>query len=167
MNYNYFIEHRIVTSDHEIDLNINPAYVPFTSEQNIFYTEHPNASYWEVRNCEMNPEPVPPTLEDIKTDAKSYLSNLSLETMRKFVKEYQMENAQSSLYIIGLDPQSETIYDESKASEIMTTYTYIGRDLRNAYKEAENAINNCENVESINTVKNYYESFYNNYEVNN
>lgn len=164
MDYNYFVEHRIVTSGQPINLELNPAYIPFTDEQNTFYAEHPDANYWEVKNCEMNPEPVPPTLDDIKESAKEYLSQLSLDTMGRYVREYQFENAQSSLYMLSVDPQAETIYDEAKAMEVMGTYTIIGRELRGKYKEAEANINTCETAESVATLRQYYEDYYINYE---
>ena len=166
MDYNYFVAFRIVTSENPIDLNINPAYTPFTQEQNEFYAEHPNATYWEVKNCEMAPEPVLPTLDDVKLTAKEFLSQLSLDTMRKYVKEYQMENAQSSLYLLNINSQAETIYDETKANEIMETYTNVGRELRGIYKTAESAVNNCETIDDVNSAQVYYENIYNNYNYN-
>lgn len=164
MNYNYFVDYRIVTSDHEIDLNINPAYIPFTAEQNEFYIEHPNASYWEIRNCRMNPEPVPPTLEEVKHNCIKILSEKSLEILGRYVKEYQLANAQSSLYILEKYPQYNPIYTEDKAIEVITTYDRVGLDLRTIFKYAEKEINDCETSEEVENIKNYYMQQYDNYE---
>lgn len=167
MNYNYFVNYRIVTSDHEIDLNINPAYIPFTDEQNIFYAEHPDANYWEVVRCEMNPEPVPPippTLEEVKTEAIKYLSNKSLATLGKYVKDYQLANAQSSLYMLDNYPEYNPIYTREKAIEVITTYDRVGLKLRTIYKNAETNINGCETVEEVESFKTYYEEEYDRYE---
>lgn len=167
MKYNYFIEHRILTTDYEIDLVMNPAYIPFTAEQNAFYAEHPDASYWEVVRCQMDPEPeppTPPTLDEVKVEAIKYLSEKSLATLGRYVKEYQLANAQSSLYMLDKYPEYSPIYTREKAIEVITTYDRVGLDLRTIYKSAETAINSCETIEAVETTKVYYEEEYDRYE---
>lgn len=167
MNYNYFIDYKILTTDYEINLDINKAYVPFTEEQNAFYAEHPNASYHEVKNCQMDPTPVPPTpptLEEVKKEAIDSLSEKSLSILGNYVKEYQLANAQSSLYMLEKFPEYNPIYSEEKAIEVITTYDRVGLDLRTIFKTAESSINECETIESVESLKAYYEQQYDNYE---
>ena len=166
MDYNYFVNMRIVTTDHEIDLNLNPSYTLFTPEQDAFYAEHPEASYWEIKNCRIIPEPIPPTLDDIKRDAINFLSEKSLSVLGKYVKEYQLANAQSSLYMLDKYPGHSTIYTEEKAMEIILTYDNVGLDLRTIFKEAETNINGCQDTESVENFKNYYTQQYENYVYN-
>lgn len=166
MTYNYFYDYRILTVDYEINIELNPRCVPFTEQQNKFYAEHPDASYWEVVNCKMNPQPeppVPPTLDEIKIDSKNFLSNLSLSILGRYVKEYQLANAQSSLAIITINPESTPIYDENHAKEVINTYDEVGRDLRTIYKTSESAIDECQTIDQVIETRDYYKQLYENY----
>lgn len=166
MNHYYFVNYTIKVFEWEVNTDLNPAYVELTDEQRDFYLDHPNASYWEVEKCELDPQPEPiiPTLEEEQEGAKKYLSDLSLTVLGKYVKEYQLANAQSSLYELSQDPSAVTIYDESHSKEIISTYNKIGRELRNIYKSAESDINSCTEIAEVAVFRAYYEDIYNNYE---
>lgn len=169
MNYNYFVDYKIVTTEQEVNTEYNHTFVPFTQEQNEFYAEHPDATYWEVVKCQMDPEPEPPTppsLDEVKKEAISFLSEKSLATLGRYVKEYQLANAQSSLYMLDKYPEYSPIYTREKAVEVITTYDRVGLDLRTIYKNAETDINGCETVEEVATFRAYYENQYDNYVYN-
>ena len=168
MKYNYFIldKARILTTDYLIDTELNSAYLLFTKKQDEFYAEHPYASYSEIVNCKINDGPDPMSLDEVKDYAKKHLSKLSLTTLSKYVFEYQLANAQTSLFELSIDPEASTIYDEVHAKEVIKKYNSIGNDLRNIYKVAEDCINNCENNDDVNYFKNYYTNVYYNYEYN-
>lgn len=166
MTYYYFVGYKIMGFEWEVNTALNPAYTPLTAEQTAFYLEHPNASVYEVKRCALDPEPEPPTLEEVQAEAKKNLSQISLDTLDRFVKVYQLANAQASLYMLEKDPSAETIYDEVRAREIMDTYTNVGKELREMYKNAESDINAAKTVEEVATFEGYYEYQYHTYEYN-
>lgn len=145
-----------------------PAYQPLTAEQSAFYEAHPNASVIEVLRCEIFvPDPIPePTLEEARASAKKTLSDLSLATLDKFAHVYQVANAQASLFVLAKDPTAATVYDAKHASDVMTVYNAVGKDLRDMYKEAETDIDAAATVAAVATLESTYIQRYEDYEYN-
>lgn len=163
----YFVkkENRIVSFGQEINLKCNPWYEPFTENQRKFYEEHPEASVAEIKACQMYiaPDPILPSLNDVKAESLRELSQMSLDTLDKFVKSYQFANAQSSLLTLANNPEAATVYSREYSLYVIDTYTRVGSYLRGVYFEAENLIEDAETVESVLEIKEHYIEKYQDY----
>lgn len=163
--YYYFTKrNQIKAVPFEIDCVINSAYTAFTAEQTAFVEKHPTASVSEVRNCRLYvaPEPVVPTLEELKAKAKTELSAYSALTMGRFVSDLQLANAQSSLYLLGIDSSSVTVYTSEKAVATIAKYNTIGKQCRDKYYEAVQAIDGCETADDVSSVVTSAKELYDN-----
>lgn len=166
MNY-YFANNKIYAFEWELDLMANPAYTPLTKAQAQFYESNPDASIYEVKNCKLNEQYIEPepTLEELKAAAIKQLSELSLATLDKFVKAYQVANAQSSLFAISKGDLP--IYAKAQAEKVLSDYNTHGLNLRSLYLDAELRIKEAETEYAVNLLLNTYIDKFNDYGASN
>lgn len=164
MYYYYFTKNQIKVVPFEIDCVINRAYTALTEEQTAFIEDNPTASVSEVRNCRLYvaPTPTAPTLDGVKAQAKTDLSAYSAQTMGRFVSDLQLANAQSSLYLLGVDSASETVYTAEKATSTIAKYNTVGKQCRDKYYEAVQAIDGFDTVDDVAGVVMSAKAFYDN-----
>lgn len=164
MYYYFTSRNQIKAVPFEIDCVINRAYTALTEEQTAFIEANPTASVSEVRNCRLYVAPTPtvPTLEEVKAQAKTDLSAYSALTIGRFVSDLQLANAQSSLYLLGVDSASETVYTAEKATSTIAKYNTVGKQCRDKYYEAVQAIDGCETADDVSSVVTSAKAFYDN-----
>lgn len=142
-------------------------FVALTPEQETFLLEHPEATAYEVKNMHMNedsPEPYM-SLDTIKENALSSLSNYSLNIVNHFCTPYQFANAQASLLAIANGGVG--IYDKETATNYINLYNQYGKQCRDLYYEAKGYIELCNTENDINEIVIEYERRYNNIGIEN
>lgn len=156
--YYYFVDNIILEIEDEINVTLNPAYTPLTEEQKQFYLEHPKAAIFEVKNCQLvqNITANEITLSEVKKDTKNEISEISLNALKKVVKDYQLSNAQISLSVLSDDPEADTIYDHEKATEVIENYNAYGTQFRNLYYAASEEIDIADNIADVLKIKDRY-----------
>lgn len=164
MYYYYFTKNQIKVVPFEIDCVINRAYTALTEEQTAFIEDNPTASVSEVRNCRLYvaPTPTAPTLDGVKAQAKTDLSAYSAQTMGRFVSDLQLANAQSSLYLLGIDSSTVTVYTADQATATLAKYNTIGKQCRDKYYEAVQDIDGCETADDVSSVVTSAKELYDN-----
>jgi len=132
---------------------------PLTEAQVERWKANPRAHWSQIMNEPTPPaEPITnvPTLEELKAEALKKLSDLSLEILGSWVSEYQLMNARLSLEA----EDSDKIYDDAKASEVVATYLHMGKVLRATFYEAKSAIESAENTETLKELTDGYTDSY-------
>ena len=121
--------------------SINAGWTQFTQEQEEYYESHPNATVWEVQNLYEAPKPYTPivSLEDFKEQKREALSQYSFDTLHKYVKDYQVFNAECSIRANG----ENTFYTLQQANEILDKYNLYGRICRKIYYTFINLCDRC------------------------
>lgn len=141
---------------------IVPNCTALSEEQLAFMDEHPEATPMEVMQCKSNTAPVIEepelTLDEYKENAKTGISDLSLETSRKKVSDYQFLNAQSSLMVAD----GSGIYTHTQASEYIQLYNTVGKQCRAYYYSFVEKLDKCTTIESaealVDETTKWYES---------
>lgn len=127
---------------------IVPNYTELSEEQMAFMSENPEATPLEIMQCKSNAAPVIEepelTLDEYKANAKAGISDLSLETSRKKVSDYQFLNAQSSLLV----EDGEGIYSHAQANEYIQLYNTVGKQCREYYYSFVEKLDKCTTIES-------------------
>lgn len=139
----------------EDDKRGNPQFVVFTQEQEDFYLQNPTATIWEVQNCktyaDLQSENVQPfDLATYKNEKIAAISKLSLQTLGRFISDYQLANAQCG------------VYDEAKSQQVIETYKVVGTQCRQLYYDFAEQVALCENKNEIDTLVEQYTKLYNN-----
>lgn len=137
-------------------------YTPLTDAQVGFMTNNPAATPLEIMQCALNlppePEPIVPDLSSYKEIVRDGISDLSLMTSRKKVRDYQFLNAQSSLLV----SDGAGIYSHAQAREYIATYNAIGKQCREYYYSFLESLTSCDTKEQVDALvsmaTNYYES---------
>lgn len=141
MKYYIYNNTKIKIREQQVDTSMFTQFVEMTDEQISFYLANPNASIEEIKNCQLQPTPPLPTLEDVKLFAIERLSLLSLEVYNECMPAYKLNNALMS--IITNENTQNGIYDTLQATQIITTANDIGTLCRNQYYILKERIEAC------------------------
>ena len=162
--YYYFFKNQIKAVPYHINCDINKAYTAFTAEQISFIEANPTATAQEVINLQMYSaiQVQEPELNEVKSKALTYLSAYSSKTMGKFVSDLQLANAQTSIYLIGIETECATVYSLEKSTSTINKYNAIGKQCRDKYYELSAIIEQCANVAAVEDVIQSAEKFYDN-----
>lgn len=95
-------------------------------------------------------------IDMIKKDVTEGLSIYSLETLHRFIDEYQIFNAERSLAHNGHD----TFYSVEKAQELLNIYDNIGMQCRNLYYAFCEELEPLTDPTEIYDLRDYYMSLY-------
>ena len=133
----------ILSGDEGIDIN---GWTQFTDEQENYYRENPNASTWEIKNLREVASETAISVDKLKEQAINNISQYSFDTLHKYVKDYQILNAQCSIRANG----ENTFYCIEKANQILDMYEYYGVQCRNIYYQFIDALNNCFTEDDVN-----------------
>lgn len=145
-------------------------YTAVTEEQELFILAHPKATVMEIFNMQMNDTEETVTinnetnidsatlLSDFKNDVTNYISDLSLTTSNKYIKDYKLLNAQASLSV----NDGEGIYTHEEAQKVISEYISIGKTCRDKFYEIKELIENAETIEEVKTIQNNAVEYYSN-----
>ena len=145
ITHNQYGDLLIIELDETIKVDTN-YFTALSEEQLKFMSENPEATPMEVMQCKLNAAPVIEepelTLDEYKENAKTGISDLSLETSRKKVSDYQFLNAQSSLMVAD----GTGIYTHAQANEYIQLYNTVGKQCREYYYSFVEKLNNCTTI---------------------
>lgn len=156
--YLYFNEKikKIIASVEAIEKD---GFTPLNEEQIARWRSNPKVHWSQIMNAPANAE-VPtiaePTLEELKSAALKKLSDLSLEILGSHISEYQMMNALLSLNADLYDK----IYDDDKSQDFIDIYLEVGKQCRTLFYEAKSALEACDNIETIKSLRDEYNERY-------
>lgn len=161
MNFYYFVKNNSIQEF--LTPMSGDAFVELTPEQLAFWREHPTATAYEVRNCELNEPYVAPTktLEEIKSEAIKEVDSKSRETMGLHVDTLSLADAMTSI-LFAQTKNAPAIYDNDKATETIEKFLAIGKACRDTFHEAEELILACDNAENVAEILDMYLRIYDN-----
>lgn len=161
MNFYYFVKNNSIQEF--LTPMSGDAFVELTPEQLAFWREHPTATAYEVRNCELNEPYVAPTpsLDEVKADAIKAVDRKSRETIGLHVDTLALADAMTSL-LFAATKSAPAIYDTEKATSTIEDFLTVGKMCREKYHEAVVSINNCDTSEEVAMVLDVTIGFYEN-----
>lgn len=143
----------VITSLGSVPTGYEKRYTELNEEQLAYLENNPNADANTVLMCGKNleaavektvEEPVV-VLEDYKDLMLRDISQISLNTSREKVSDYQFLNAQASLLL----EDGDGIYSHEESNKIIKEYNSIGKQCREKYYEFEKELELLTDKESI------------------
>lgn len=146
--YYYFLDNRFLEkTEMAVDTAIFPQYVEMTKEQSDFWLEHPNASFWEVKETRII-EPYVTPLNELKAVELENISKKSLETSNTIIPSYKIQNALLSL----TNNVDNGIYTVQQAEEIVHQYNTVGKQCRDMFYNCKLRIEEAQTAEEVYTI---------------
>lgn len=144
--YYYFNDiepYDILSFENEVDTTVYPQLKTLNEEQVNFYLTNPEASYEEVKNCELISE-VNISLHLVQQECIENLSKYSLDIARRVIPDYKIQNAITSL----LYPTTG-IYTVEESQQILLLYSSVGTTCRNMFYDYKKLILACKDIDEV------------------
>ena len=144
--YYYFLNiepYDILSFEKEVDTTDYPQFEALSEEQVNFYLTNPEASYTEVKNCELITE-VNISLHLVQQECIESLSKYSVDIARSVIPDYKIQNAITSL----LYPTT-AIYPVDESQQILLFYSSVGTTCRNMFYDYKERILACTNIDEV------------------
>lgn len=152
MYYYIFNNRKIVAFPNELNLLINHGFVPLTEEQTAFYLANPNATIYEIINCQLN-EPYTPPEPNVQDYASIKLKELKEKcygTVTVTSLEYAMANA--TLAGTSLLYTGERYYSTNDAKGVMKEFMDEAAAAMELYDTYAAQIRTARTVTEIDTI---------------
>ena len=101
------------------------------------------------------------SLEDYKASKIAHLDWISLETAKKLLPEYKINNARLSVELFNLDPEKETVYDFEASVPILEEANRIAILCRYEFYRISKKIEKAKTIEAVDVAfnSNEYDTF--------
>lgn len=171
--YYYFLNNRkIVTSQQQLNVVLNPSIVELTPEQVELHTSQPSLPVWLIKQYtgdysivenylnQLNPQNQI-SLEDLKEQYLKELDNTSRTTLSKFVDTLSFANAvASSMY--ASERNLLPVVNNLNVLQTADKFLIIGTKCKHLYTQYKNLIENATSTEDLETIKSDLINDYNN-----